>query len=170
MNELFHHGIKDMRWGVRRYQNQDGTLTEAGRKRYAKDIAKNNQKKRKDRAEESSLKDPERWVKEDLEKNKRFADSINNAVRQAQNIERETREKPVKKRMDLSKMTDQELRQKISREQLERQYNDLFNKAETPKISKGREILKSTLDVAGGVLAIGSSSLGIALAIKELKS
>lgn len=29
-----HHGIKGQKWGVRRYQNADGTLTEAGRKRY----------------------------------------------------------------------------------------------------------------------------------------
>mgnify|MGYP003300425223 CR=1 FL=1 len=34
--ELYHHGIKGMRWGVRRYRNADGTLTAAGEKRYAK--------------------------------------------------------------------------------------------------------------------------------------
>lgn len=33
-NYLIHHGIKGQRWGVRRYQNSDGTLTEAGKKRY----------------------------------------------------------------------------------------------------------------------------------------
>ena len=32
-DELYHHGIKGMRWGVRRFQNPDGTLTEAGKKR-----------------------------------------------------------------------------------------------------------------------------------------
>ena len=33
-NELQHHGIKGMKWGRRRYQNADGSLTAAGKKRY----------------------------------------------------------------------------------------------------------------------------------------
>lgn len=34
MNELYHHGIKGQKWGVRRYQFSDGTLTPEGQKRY----------------------------------------------------------------------------------------------------------------------------------------
>ena len=35
-DELAHHGIKGQRWGIRRYQNEDGSLTSAGRERYNK--------------------------------------------------------------------------------------------------------------------------------------
>lgn len=38
-NELYRHGILGQKWGVRRYQNPDGTLTKAGKKRYDKTVA-----------------------------------------------------------------------------------------------------------------------------------
>jgi hypothetical protein len=36
-DELYHHGIKGQKWGIRRYQNPDGSLTAEGRKRYRLD-------------------------------------------------------------------------------------------------------------------------------------
>lgn len=44
-NELYHWGVKGQKWGVRRFQNEDGTLTEAGKARYNSDGSK---KKAKD--------------------------------------------------------------------------------------------------------------------------
>lgn len=35
-NSIYHHGVKGMKWGVRRYQNEDGTLTPEGRRKYGK--------------------------------------------------------------------------------------------------------------------------------------
>lgn len=48
--ELYHHGIIGQRWGVRRYQNSDGSLTPAGKKRYNVNEAKKDYKEAKKNA------------------------------------------------------------------------------------------------------------------------
>lgn len=163
-NYLIHYGVLGMKWGVRRYQNKDGTLTPAGKKRYDRDIQTNLSKK-KDSRIDTSKPDPKRWVKEDIERKKRITDTSSELVKQIQNIEKKTRPRSTKQKMDLSKMTDKEMRDRINRELLEKQYNILF----APNISKGRDFVKKTLDVAGTALTLTGSSLAIALAIKELK-
>ena len=176
-NELYHFGIKGKKWGVRRYQNHDGTLTAAGKKRYARDaIEKEFNKydsstgtyyKNSKKNGRSDLEfDANRYVKEDISRTKRVADEIGNLTRNIKTVNDQGNRYKRNKRMDLSNMSDQELRNKINRELLERQYNDVFN---PPTVSKGRAYASKVLETTGTVLAIGSSALGIALAIKDLR-
>lgn len=46
---LMHFGIKGQKWGVRRFQNEDGTLTVDGKKRYARDLRSLNRLHRKEK-------------------------------------------------------------------------------------------------------------------------
>lgn len=162
-NELTHWGIKGMKWGVRRYQNKDGTLTKAGQARYARDQRENSGKKKGDKVGNA---DPNRWIKEDLTRSRKLADETSGLVRNLKNTNDNAIRNTPKVKMDLSSMTDKEMREQINRALLERQYNDLFS---PQNVSKGREHASQILETAGSVLAIGSSALGIALAIKELR-
>ncbi|NCB47378.1 hypothetical protein EOM81_10230 [bacterium] len=165
-NEFQHWGILDMKWGRRRYQNEDGSLTKAGQVRYARE--KMRAEKDGDNKKKKKIKgpDPDRWVTEDITRTKKVIDASSDVARIGQEMARDaTRAKKVK--MDLSQMSEKDMRDKIQRTLLERQYNDMF--APTEKISKGKEYLKGALEVGGGLLAVTSSALSLALAIRELK-
>ena len=163
-NVLKHSGIKGMKWGVRRYQNKDGSLTPAGKKRYDRDVRENNAKKKDNRIVIDGP-DAKRWAKEDLNRVKSTVDASANLAKQLKSTN-DSIPTSKKQRLDLSKMSDQEMRSQINRAVLEKQYNDMFAPV---KVNKGREYVGKTLETVGTVLTIGSSALGIALAIKELK-
>lgn len=168
MNEttLQHWGIKGMKWGVRRYQNKDGTLTALGKKRMYREMFDDEGKDLKER--KKYVASVNRWQTEDLERSKKLADESTNLARNSKNLSDSIgRAANKKKVMDLSNMTDKEMRDQINRALLERQYNDLF--AEPTNVSRGTEYVSRTLDVAGNALAVTASALGIALAIKQLK-
>lgn len=161
-DKLLHAGIKGMKWGVRRYQNKDGTLTDAGKKRYNRDTRDlSDSKKAKYKA------DPDKWAKEDLGSGRRLADESANLTNKLKNATDSSIRNRKKTTMNLSKMSDEQMRKEINRAILERQYNDMFA---PQKSTKGREVASKILETSGLILGVGSSALGIALAIKELRS
>ena len=162
-NELYHWGVKGMKWGVRRYQNVDGTLTDAGKKRYERDQRENAGKKKGNKVGQA---DPDRWVREDMERSKRLTDASSHMTNELKKVNDNSIKNRPKVKMDLSSMSDKEMRDQINRAFLEKQYNDMFAPEKT---HRGREFAAKTLETAGSVLAITSSALGIALAIKELR-
>ena len=154
-----------MPFGKRKYVDKDGNLTEAGEKRYAREIQKNNQKAKDKRVKDvEDLKDPNKWVGDDLKSTKEILESTNKTLNEAQKLNAK-RKDPKTERLDLSKMTDKELQDKINRERLERQYNEMFNE---PQVNKGRERVEKIIDTTGTVIGIVGGIVGIAVGVNEL--
>ncbi len=75
-DELYHYGVKGQKWGVRRYQNKDGSLTPAGRKRQAKQEYNAERK-----AAKAKYQNAKRDISgSDPDRNKRIAKKVATAV------------------------------------------------------------------------------------------
>lgn len=144
-NELMHWGIKGMKWGVRRYQNRDGSLTPAGRKRYDKEMAK--------------LKEEEKIAKNKL----RTQAKLNKLEEKRKEVEALKSGKPLQKATQktsgpsLKDMSDDELRRVVNRMLLEQQYN----KMRPEQVSAGKKFVDKVMKdvVAPTAVEVGKQVL-----------
>lgn len=169
---LMHHGILGQRWGVRRFQNEDGSLTSAGRARRTEEMTNEEltevvrRRNLENQYNRVTGNDVDR-SKTKMEKTKKILDASSTVVNQTKNaLSKSSNTIP---KIDLSKISDKEMRDVINRFNLEQQYLSVIAKQNPQQVSKGRQYLDTILDVSGSALAIGGSALGIALAIKELR-
>jgi hypothetical protein len=95
------------------------------------------------------------------------ADAASNMTNHAKNINQSVGNlrRSKSKKEDISSMSDEDLKKRVSRMNMEQQYSKLTSE----KTAKGQTYVKDILDLAGGALGIAGSIAAIALAIKSLK-
>ena len=170
---LMHHGIKGMHWGVRRYQNYDGTRMGFNKKQKLKKAAKvaggvavvggaaavGVAGSKSGKASEV-FKPGKDNKPSSAEKITRSTSDI--VDRSSKIVERSNKPAP---RQDLSKVSNKELQDKINRMQLEKRYSELSS----TEYDAGKQRTKDILETVGDAAAVGASMAIIGTQIYKIK-
>lgn len=155
-DDLYHWGIPGMKWGVRRYQRKDGSLTPAGEKRRAKLEADL-------KAREKVIKNKERTQSKisKLAAKKQELDEREAALA-GKKTENTKGKQEVPKPKTIKDMSDDELRELTTRMQLESNYltaQKNLAAANPPKVSAGKKFMKSLVNdvIAPAAVKAGSA-------------
>lgn len=147
VDELQHHGVTGMKWGVRRYQNKDGTLTAAGKKRYAKEM-----EKLKEQEKIAKNKAKTRAMIDKLEEKRKQVNELNNPKKKTteDNAPKLTKEDILKshsaeliyKNKDM--FTDKEIQDAYNRLNNERNIKNMIPE----KVNKGKKFVDKFTNTA----------------------
>ena len=154
-NYIKHHGVKGMKWGVRRFQNADGSLTPKGKQRYGD----------KDNFEKQYRED----VKKSMNNAKSNISKARGAVEKANDFNDKVAKKVSEEqiRKDVSKMSDQELKKIVNRLNMEERYKQVMN---SRAAEEGRNNVGKVLEYAGTALTVGVGAIELMLKIQEMKN
>lgn len=167
--ELYHHGVKGQRWGVRRYQNKDGSLTSYGKKRYAKELAKLEAEKKRVRQQEQTAKKIKKLddMRKDIDERKKALKSDDTPEPTKQPKAQTT---PQKRK--LSELSNEEIQAKIDRMNLENKYKELaqerIDAVSKKEVSKGRKFAEEVIEKAGKNIATQTVAWGMGTATNKV--
>lgn len=162
-NELYHHGVKGQRWGVRRYQNSDGSLTYAGKKRALKmqDRYTNFTEDKKYRNKDGSYTYAGR--KKALKMKEKYSELTGKDLKKYPPVKRSSivkGKKTSKEKIDVKSLSDEDLEKKIKRLRNEKDYIDLNKQMASlnPKeVSKGKQFINK---VANDMIVPAATDVG----------
>lgn len=150
-NELQHHGIRGMKWGVRRYQNKDGTLTPRGKKRYAAEMEKLKKEEQVLKNRQKTQAKIDRLLKkeqelEDLKKKlsgKTDSDESTDTTAKTSKTESKTSNR---NKYDLDSLSDKELSDIVNRLQNEKKYKAYVKEMEAAQVSRGKKFVDKVMN------------------------
>lgn len=177
LNNLQHHGIKGQKWGVRRFQNKDGSLTNAGKKRYndnsdytyGKDHGTKQIKvTRSSNISNVSKSEAKKPKASDYESASKKAKNIGDIVDTAKKIKKDSETKSYEKelRSKLSQMSDKDLQQAVNRLNMEERYTQVMKQRK--QLEAGKDKVDAFLEAAGSAAAGAATALAIMASITQL--
>lgn len=155
--ELYHHGIKGQRWGVRRYQNPDGSLTPAGVRRYGtvenfnrsitkKGVIQYTKDKRKMKKLRQIREQKKAW---EAEKERIVNSGDKKALREIQH-----------------ELTDEQISRAINRIA----FNEVVNGTNKSRLDKAAEFIDKYADTAANLAKYANTASSIAKAIGDVRT